>query len=597
WTESPQSKTLTIHGENLLGEKKELMFESRNWIGVQRGLRTPLSRVDVQSKLELSEDGQWKIVAPMDQKIASIEKLDHLIAEIGSGNPNVGKVLAEVGNDAGSLSDELANSRERLATSLVLGGKYLDRELAAKMKQKSEPIDGWMHWGSLNGEEVPSSWASTPADFGHFDQPEDWQIRLNRESFELAKRQQAEDFNSALLARIEVYSKLGRPEVQLADEDEVRLLREILEILNQLAFRGEASESGEKSGLEAKGNYGSLRQHSSEEYREILKKVQLVGRVSHRSNGNLGTAFLLNGRYCLTAWHVVENHVLTTGGSSVHFPAAHKKGKGYLRIHFDERDYEDGDVKKAGHRVVYAERLKLKGVALDIGFLKISPAIEKGVVVDGVEKWTELGEGFLFAEDYVPTESNPLYVPGYPLDWTDMARVADQGFVYLPHELSEREYRELRNYESLMRLVELHRGGSLLDLAGLSKLLKKATSDTKDQLEGRYVRDKSRGRYLYSASYRKGYAEQPLFGLQSSTYKGNSGSPVVDKKSGDVVGLFVAGAGDFDSSWEEQYYPRATPWFHEVAIPVEVVRKALLGSKFVRRLKEMGRLLPPALDS
>jgi hypothetical protein len=147
----------------------------------------------------------------------------------------------------------------------------------------------------------------------------------------------------------------------------------------------------------------------------------------------------------------------------------------------------------------------------------------------------------------------PLYVVGFPLG--EPRTVHDNTFVYFPHRLSEDEYVELKllvsaEFASVEEEERSYREGKL-----------KEFSDS-------YRRNENGGNPFYEyISVR--FGEQPTIGVDSDTYRGNSGSPVYHRRSHAVVGLLFDGQEDLSQPW-------APGWrSHEAVLPIAKVIERL----------------------
>lgn len=151
----------------------------------------------------------------------------------------------------------------------------------------------------------------------------------------------------------------------------------------------------------------------------------------------------------------------------------------------------------------------------------------------------------------------PLYVVGYPLG--EPRTVHDNTFVYFPFRLTEDEYYELKllvsaEFSSIEAEEQSYREGKL----------KEFTDSYRRREDGDVLSD---GRPYYEyISVR--FGEQPTIGVDSDTYRGNSGSPVYHRRSHAVVGLLFDGQEDLSQPW-------AAGWrSHEAVLPIaEIVER------------------------
>jgi len=146
----------------------------------------------------------------------------------------------------------------------------------------------------------------------------------------------------------------------------------------------------------------------------------------------------------------------------------------------------------------------------------------------------------------------PLYVVGYPLG--EPRTVHDNTFVYFPFRLSGDEYVELKllvraEFDSLEAEELSYREGKLKEFTDSYRL-----------------REDGDEPYYEYISVR--FGEQPTIGVDSDTYRGNSGSPVYHRRSHAVVGLLFDGQEDLSQPW-------APGWrSHEAVLPIaEIVER------------------------
>ncbi len=147
----------------------------------------------------------------------------------------------------------------------------------------------------------------------------------------------------------------------------------------------------------------------------------------------------------------------------------------------------------------------------------------------------------------------PLYVVGYPLG--EPRTVHDNTFVYFPYRLSEDEYIELKllvsaEFDSIAAEDRSYREGKL-----------KEFTDS-------YRRNENGGNPFYEyISVR--FGGQPTIGVDSDTYRGNSGSPVYHRRTHAVVGLLFDGQEDLSQPW-------APGWrSHEAVLPMAKIIERL----------------------
>lgn len=147
----------------------------------------------------------------------------------------------------------------------------------------------------------------------------------------------------------------------------------------------------------------------------------------------------------------------------------------------------------------------------------------------------------------------PLYVVGYPLG--EPRTVHDNTFVYFPFRLDEDEYFELKllvsaEFDSIEAENLSYREGKLKEFTDSYRL-----------------REDGDAPYYEYISVR--FGEQPTIGVDSDTYRGNSGSPVYHRRSHAVVGLLFDGQEDLSQPW-------APGWrSHEAVLPIGKVVERL----------------------
>jgi V8-like Glu-specific endopeptidase len=147
---------------------------------------------------------------------------------------------------------------------------------------------------------------------------------------------------------------------------------------------------------------------------------------------------------------------------------------------------------------------------------------------------------------------DPLYVVGYPQG--EPRTVHDNAFVYFPHVVSAAEHAELEilvrsEFDTLEAEDQSYREGKLKEFTD---------SYRQREVDGAIV-------FEYISTR---FGNQPTIGADSDTYRGNSGSPVYNRRSHAVIGLLFDGQDDLSQPWEPGW--RA----HEAILPItEVVRQ------------------------
>ena len=151
------------------------------------------------------------------------------------------------------------------------------------------------------------------------------------------------------------------------------------------------------------------------------------------------------------------------------------------------------------------------------------------------------------------TRDEPLYVVGYPLG--EPRAVHDNTFVYFPFRLDEDGYTELKmlvsaEFDSIEAEEQSYRDGKL-----------------KEFIESYQRRDDAGTPYYEYISVR--FGGQPTIGVDSDTYRGNSGSPVFHRRSHAVVGLLFDGQEDLSQPWIAGWRS------HEAVLPIAEVLERL----------------------
>lgn len=149
---------------------------------------------------------------------------------------------------------------------------------------------------------------------------------------------------------------------------------------------------------------------------------------------------------------------------------------------------------------------------------------------------------------------DPLYIVGFPLG--EPRTVHDNTFVYFPFRATQDEYALLemlvrQEFESLEAEQQSWIDGKLKEFTDSYQL---RTPDDGDP-------------YYEYISVR--FGNQPTIGADSDTYHGNSGSPVYNRRTHDVIGLLFDGQEDLSESW-------APGWrAHEAILPIRKVIERL----------------------
>lgn len=150
----------------------------------------------------------------------------------------------------------------------------------------------------------------------------------------------------------------------------------------------------------------------------------------------------------------------------------------------------------------------------------------------------------------------PLYVVGYPLG--EPRTVHDNTFVYFPFRLNQDEYAKLKmmvsaEFDSIAAEDQSYREGKLKEFTDSYQRHEPGPGDD--------------GPYYEYISVR--FDKQPTIGVDSDTYRGNSGSPVYHRRSHAVVGLLFDGQEDLSQPWVPGWRS------HEAVLPIGKVIERL----------------------
>jgi V8-like Glu-specific endopeptidase len=141
---------------------------------------------------------------------------------------------------------------------------------------------------------------------------------------------------------------------------------------------------------------------------------------------------------------------------------------------------------------------------------------------------------------------DPLYVVGYPLG--EPRTIHDNTFVYFPFRLDEDGYIDLKllvsaEFDSIEDEDRSYREGKL-----------------KEFVDSYQLREHDGAPFYEYISVR--FGRQPTIGVDSDTYRGNSGSPVYHRRTHAVIGLLFDGQEDLSRPW-------APGWrSHEAVLPI-----------------------------
>ena len=152
-----------------------------------------------------------------------------------------------------------------------------------------------------------------------------------------------------------------------------------------------------------------------------------------------------------------------------------------------------------------------------------------------------------------PHRDDPLYVIGHPLG--DPRTVHDNTFVYFPHRVTPEEYAELKmlvsqEFDSIAAEDASYNDGKL-----------------KEFRDSYQLRENGGDPWYEYVSVR--FGKQPTIGVDSDTYRGNSGSPVFSRRTHAVIGLLFDGQEDLTQAWEPGWRS------HEAVLPITRVVERL----------------------
>tara|TARA_R110002072_G_scaffold66037_2_gene163179 strand:+ start:2471 stop:3982 length:1512 start_codon:yes stop_codon:yes gene_type:complete len=258
-------------------------------------------------------------------------------------------------------------------------------------------------------------------------------------------------------------------------------------------------------------------------YRKIFENSRgAAGIVRRDDNGAPGcSGFLVGSDLLMTARHCVGNYEVSD-----------------LTVWFD---YEELDANHTMNTVaVPVAEIEFLGTTFRIG----SPDMDFALlrlskhVTDANRPRLCLGAKRAYRDD-------PIYVVGHPN--YRRRQVHDNAFIYYPFEVSEK------------------------DIVLLRAVVKSEYRNHPDQevvlkdFEESYVKFAPEKVYR---NYSKRWRGQPTIGADSDTYKGNSGSPVFDRRSHLVIGILFDGQQDHTQSFTVDWQT------HEAILPTsEIIRQ------------------------
>jgi hypothetical protein len=147
----------------------------------------------------------------------------------------------------------------------------------------------------------------------------------------------------------------------------------------------------------------------------------------------------------------------------------------------------------------------------------------------------------------------PVYAVGYSRDGPQL--VHDGSHIVFPHELSNAEKHELH-----MRIRIAFQTLNILSGSNSS-----TTPSTDAMFEHLYRRQNETYRYISRAQP----VQQPVFGLNTDTFTGDSGAPIISRKDSRLCGILITGQPDTAT----MRIPTALA--HEKALPMSAIHEQL----------------------
>lgn len=307
-----------------------------------------------------------------------------------------------------------------------------------------------------------------------------------------------------------------------------------------------------------KSIYGQNDQYSPDTYRQIFERSQSVCYLNNL-NKRVGTCFMIGTNLVLTC-----NHTLAIPHAEDDYYEPED-----LRVSFGQgSDPESEEIYEVDEIVFQGIAGGVDGIkvdAMDFALLKVGqgkvsgkPPSENGV------------QPLKIHRDTRTPKNTAVYVIGYP-GLTGQKTVADNARIFLGFNVTPntRLGYELEVYEELERLREK----AYEETKDKAEALQ-AVAREKAELEGRQLLDRFKLSFKsgestpprwYLISSLIGDPPHPAFALDSDTYHGNSGSPVFERVSSEVVGVLFRGSPDKASNFEVGYLR------HEEAIPLYVL--------------------------
>lgn len=158
----------------------------------------------------------------------------------------------------------------------------------------------------------------------------------------------------------------------------------------------------------------------------------------------------------------------------------------------------------------------------------------------------------------------PLYVLGYPQGGE--LTVHDNSWVTFPLDIDEHE-RPLVLRKLAESTLPEYEPFTSEKLENLSSRYKRAHDNAKSEMKKHYPDFPTNG------FYRRHYKGEAHLGLESDTFEGDSGAPVISRRLGGLIGILRRGVADTQVATKgaSAYPRRITSTVHEEAIPVEII--------------------------
>ncbi len=262
-------------------------------------------------------------------------------------------------------------------------------------------------------------------------------------------------------------------------------------------------------------------------YRSVLSAATATAIVNEHDSG-VGTSFLVHSDWVISCDHVVR----------------FKHQKEAYAVRFDYAAGPDGSIPSPKECLVDEIRSPDASLGLDVVALKLK--CQKGFTTSMRKKRA------LRLTEKEPVWDDAVVVVGHP--YGRPAMVADNARVRFPHQVTD----EVRTI-----------------------LWKRTQEGRERELFERYYRTCGAGRWCYFSSKDRWSMGQdsnpviPTLGLDSDTFKGNSGSAVVNAKDGAVIGVLFGSRTNFDVR-DKFAFDR-----HEGAIPASALLEWLRSENII----------------